>query len=64
MENKNRPSKKPHRNGRGLFVGAVAGAIAGYFIGRYIGAGALGIIFGALIGAAALYRVNPGPWKR
>lgn len=59
-----RAGKKAHRNGRGLFVGAVIGGVLGYFAGRAIGQGALGIVFGALIGAAVLYRLNPGPWGR
>ncbi|BAS08173.1 hypothetical protein AHiyo4_15950 [Arthrobacter sp. Hiyo4] len=40
------------------------GAVAGYFLGRVFGSGAIGIILGALAGAALLYRVNPGPWNR
>ncbi|MFJ3958617.1 hypothetical protein [Arthrobacter sp. NPDC090010] len=56
--------KRSHRNGRGLFIGAVIGGILGYFAGRAIGQGAYGIILGALAGAAILYRLNPGPWKR
>ena len=60
----NSVKRKPHRNPRGLFLGAVLGAVAGYFLGRVFGSGAIGIIFGALAGAALLYRVNPGPWNR
>lgn len=45
-------------------MGAVIGGVLGYFAGRAIGQGALGIVFGALIGAAVLYRLNPGPWGR
>ncbi|MET3203281.1 outer membrane lipoprotein SlyB [Arthrobacter sp. UYEF6] len=59
-----RMPRKPHRNPRGLFLGAVLGGVAGYFLGRVVGSGALGIILGALAGAALLYRVNPGPWNR
>jgi uncharacterized membrane protein len=56
--------RKPHRNPRGLFLGAVMGAVAGYFAGRLFGSAAIGIILGALAGAALLYRLNPGPWNR
>jgi uncharacterized membrane protein YoaK (UPF0700 family) len=56
--------RKPHRNGRGLFLGAVLGAVAGYFAGRALGNPAMGIALGVVAGAALLYRVNPGPWKR
>lgn len=56
--------RRPHRNPRGLFLGAVLGAVAGYFVGRVMGNGAMGIILGALAGSALLYRVNPGPWNR
>ena len=57
-------TRKPHRNRRGLFVGAVLGAAVGYFAGRALGSPATGIILGALAGSALLYRLNPGPWKR
>jgi hypothetical protein len=57
-------TRKPHRNGRGLFLGAVLGAAAGFFLGRVMGNAALGIILGAVVGSALLYRVNPGPWDR
>ncbi|WP_104137224.1 hypothetical protein [Arthrobacter sp. ZGTC131] len=57
-------TRKPHRNGRGLFVGAVLGAVAGYFAGRAMGYPALGMILGAVAGSALLYRLNPGPWNR
>ena len=53
-------SRTPHRNGRGLFLGAVLGAVVGYFAGRALGNPAWGIILGTLAGAAILYRVNPG----
>ena len=53
-------NRKPHRNGRGLFLGAVVG----YFAGRALGNPAIGLMLGLLAGAALLYRVNPGPWKR
>ncbi|MFP3802312.1 hypothetical protein SB764_39480, partial [Paraburkholderia sp. SIMBA_027] len=56
--------KKPHRNGRGLFLGAMLGAIAGALLGRTVGAAPFGAALGAVIGAALLYRVNPGPWNR
>jgi uncharacterized membrane protein YfcA len=56
-------SSKPHRNGRGLFLGAVLGAVVGYFAGRALGNPAIGIVLGMLAGAALLYRVNPGPGK-
>jgi uncharacterized protein YcfJ len=56
-------TRKPHRNRRGLFVGAVLGAVVGYFAGRALGSPAIGIV-GALAGSALLYRVNPGPWNR
>lgn len=56
--------RKLHRNPRGLFLGAVLGAVVGYFAGRVFGSGGIGIILGALAGAALLYRVNPGPWNR
>lgn len=56
--------RKPHRNRRGLFLGAVLGAVAGYFAGRSSGNPALGIALGMVIGSALLYRVNPGPWNR
>lgn|GEM_PF-817211 len=59
-----RTRKRPHRNGRGLFVGALIGGVLGYFAGRAIGQAAFGIIFGALAGAAVLYRLNPGPWGK
>ena len=60
-----KPAKRrPHRNPRGLFLGAVLGAVGGYFLGRVFGGGGIGIILGALAGAALLYRVNPGPWNR
>ncbi|MEL4082009.1 MULTISPECIES: hypothetical protein [Arthrobacter] len=58
------PERKPHRNGRGLFVGAVLGGILGYFAGRAIGQAAWGIVLGGLIGAAVLYRLNPGPRRK
>jgi len=57
-------SRKPHRNSRGLFLGAVLGAVVGYFAGRAVGNPAWGIILGTLAGAALLYRVNPGPRNR
>jgi F0F1-type ATP synthase assembly protein I len=57
-------TRKPHRNPRGLFLGAVLGAVAGYFLGRMFGSAAPGIILGALAGSSLLYRVNPGPWNR
>ncbi|UKA76802.1 glycine zipper 2TM domain-containing protein [Arthrobacter sp. FW306-07-I] len=57
-------ARKPHRNGRGLFLGAVLGAVAGYFAGRAVGNPAWGIILGTLAGAALLYRVNPGRRNR
>ena len=57
-------ARKPHRNSRGLFLGAVIGAVAGYFAGRAMGNPAMGIILGAIAGSALLYRVNPGPWNR
>ena len=57
-------TRKPHRNRRGLFVGAVLGTVVGYFAGRALGSPATGIILGALAGSALLYRLNPGPWKR
>lgn len=56
--------RKPHRNRRGLFLGAVLGAVAGYFAGRALGNPAMGIVLGMLVGSALLYRVNPGPWNR
>ncbi|TLM85279.1 hypothetical protein [Pseudarthrobacter sp. NamE5] len=56
--------RKPYRNGRGLFLGAVLGAVAGYFAGRALGNPAMGIILGMVAGSALLYRVNPGPWNR
>lgn len=56
-------SRRPHRNGRGLFLGAVLGAVVGYFAGRALGNPAWGIILGTLAGAALLYRVNPVPRK-
>ena len=62
---KRRPhGRRPHRNGRGLFVGAVIGAVLGYLAGRAMGSPGVGIILGALAGSALLYRVNPGPWNR
>ncbi|MDQ0146343.1 MULTISPECIES: glycine zipper 2TM domain-containing protein [Pseudarthrobacter] len=57
-------SRKPHRNGRGLFLGAVLGAVVGYFAGRLLGNPGWGIILGTLAGAALLYRVNPGSRRR
>ena len=57
-------TRKPHRNGRGLFLGAILGAVAGFFAGRMMGNAALGILVGAVVGSALLYRVNPGPWNR
>ena len=57
-------TRKPHRNRRGLFVGAALGAVAGYFAGRAVGNPAMGIILGAVAGSALLYRLNPGPWNR
>jgi len=57
-------SRRPHRNGRGLFLGAVLGAVVGYFAGRAVGNPAWGIILGSLAGAAILYRINPGPPNR
>lgn len=59
-----RMTRKPHRNRRGLFLGAVLGGVAGFFAGRAAGNIAMGIILGALAGSALLYRVNPGPWNR
>ena len=59
-----RNRRRPHRNGRGLFLGAVLGAVAGYFAGRASGNPALGIALGMVAGSALLYRVNPGPWNR
>ncbi len=59
-----RKRRRPHRNGRGLFLGAVLGAVVGYFAGRALGNPAMGIALGAVAGAALLYRINPGPWKR
>lgn len=56
--------RKPHRNRRGLFLGAVLGAVAGYFAGRALGNPAMGIVLGMVAGSALLYRVNPGPWNR
>jgi uncharacterized membrane protein YoaK (UPF0700 family) len=56
--------RKPHRNSRGLFLGAVLGAVVGYFAGRALGNPAMGIVLGVLAGSALLYRVNPGPWNR
>ncbi|MGW9413389.1 glycine zipper domain-containing protein [Arthrobacter cupressi] len=56
--------KRPHRNGRGLFVGAVIGAVAGFFVGRNLGNPVFGTLIGAVIVAALMYRINPGPWKR
>ncbi|MDQ0924226.1 MULTISPECIES: hypothetical protein [Micrococcaceae] len=56
--------RKPHRNRRGLFLGAVLGAVVGYFAGRALGNPAMGIVLGMLVGSALLYRVNPGPWNR
>lgn len=56
--------RRPHRNRRGLLLGAVLGAVAGYFAGRALGNPAMGIALGAVAGAALLYRVNPGPWNR
>mgnify|MGYP007107610479 CR=1 FL=1 len=56
--------RRPHRNRRGLFLGAVLGAVAGYFAGRALGNPARGVALGAVAGAALLYRVNPGPWNR
>ena len=57
-------SRKPQRNGRGLFLGAVLGAVVGYFAGRLLGNPGWGIILGTLAGAALLYRVNPGSRRR
>jgi hypothetical protein len=57
-------TRKPHRNRRGLFLGAVLGAVVGYFAGRALGSPGIGIILGTLAGSALLYRVNPGPWNR
>ncbi|ADX72523.1 hypothetical protein D7Z96_11820 [Pseudarthrobacter phenanthrenivorans] len=56
--------RKPHRNRRGLFLGAVLGAVVGYFAGRALGNPAMGILLGMVAGSALLYRVNPGPWNR
>ncbi len=56
--------RRPHRNGRGLFLGAVLGAVVGFFAGRALGNPAMGILLGLSAGAALLYRVNPGPWNR
>ena len=56
-------SRKPHRNGRGLFLGAVLGTVVGYLAGRALGNPAMGIVLGLLAGAALLYRVNPGSQK-
>lgn len=55
---------KPHRNRRGLFLGAVLGAVVGYFAARAAGNAAMGIMLGMVAGAALLYRVNPGPRHR
>lgn len=57
------PQRKVHRNPRGLFLGAVLGGIAGYFAGRAVGSAGYGMILGALVGSALLYRLNPGPWN-
>ncbi|NUT71698.1 glycine zipper 2TM domain-containing protein [Pseudarthrobacter sp. C4D7] len=57
-------TRTPHRNGRGLFLGAVLGGVVGYFAGRAVGNPAWGIILGTLAGAAILYRVNPGSRRR
>ena len=57
-------TRKPHRNGRGLFLGAILGGVAGFFAGRMMGNAALGILVGAVVVSALLYRVNPGPWNR
>jgi uncharacterized membrane protein len=57
-------TRRPHRNRRGLFLGAVLGAVVGYFAGRALGNPAIGIVLGTLAGSALLYRVNPGPWNR
>ncbi|MFD5277346.1 hypothetical protein ACFWIX_07260 [Pseudarthrobacter sp. NPDC058362] len=59
-----RNRRRPHRNRRGLFLGAVLGAVAGYFAGRASGNPALGMALGMVAGSALLYRVNPGPWNR
>ncbi|MEZ2391346.1 hypothetical protein AB6813_17715 [bacterium RCC_150] len=56
-------TRKPHRNGRGLFLGAVIGAVVGFFLARG-GNPLFGAVLGAVICSAILYRVNPGPWKR
>ena len=55
---------KPHRNGRGLFLGAVLGAVVGFLLGRGAGNPIFGALLGAVVGSAILYRLNPGPWKR
>jgi uncharacterized protein YcfJ len=57
-------TRTPHRNGRGFFLGVVLGGVVGYFAGRALGNPAMGIALGAVAGAALLYRVNPGPWRR
>ena len=57
-------TRKPHRNGRGLFLGAILGAVAGFFVGRAVGNAAVGVLLGAVVCSALLYRVNPGPWNR
>ena len=56
-------TRKPNRNGRGLFIGAVLGAVVGFFLARG-GNPLFGALLGAVVGAALLYRINPGPWKR
>lgn len=56
-------TRKPHRNGRGLFLGAVLGAVVGFLLGRG-GNPLFGALLGAVVGSAILYRINPGPWKR
>jgi uncharacterized membrane protein YoaK (UPF0700 family) len=61
---KDTSKRRPHRNRRGLFLGAVLGAVAGYFAGRAMGNPAMGIVLGMITGSALLYRVNPGPWNR
>lgn len=38
--------------------------MAGFFVGRAVGNAAVGILLGAVVGSALLYRVNPGPWNR
>ncbi|GAA3321009.1 hypothetical protein GCM10017710_49150 [Arthrobacter ramosus] len=57
-------TRKPHRNGRGFFLGAMLGAGRRFLLGRGAGNPVLGALLGAVVGSAILYRINPGPWKR